>query len=157
MSDSRLLVIAYGNPLRGDDGLAWLAAKQLKTLFASSDVEILEQQQLVPEIAEAISRVTTVVFIDAAAPQAANTHPGAIAIVEIAKEETKQVGKSPFHHHFSPTSLLALTAQLYGVRPRAFIATLTGEDFGPGERLSAAVEQAMPEFLAQIEKVIRES
>lgn len=156
MSHSCLLLIAYGNPLRGDDGLAWRAAEQLKRIFASSGVEIVEQHQLVPELAELISRVASVIFLDAAAPHATNAHPGEISVVEIAETETQPAGKSPFHHHLSPASLLGLTAQLYGVRPRAFVATLTGEDFGLGEHLSPAVERAMPEFLAQIEKLIRQ-
>ena len=151
---SRLVVIAYGNPLRGDDGLGWHAAEQLKKTSASSDVEILQEQQLVPELALPIARAKAVIFVDAAAPQATRAHPGEIHIVEIGKEETLRASESPFHHHFSPQSLLALARQLYGARTRAFIATLHGEDFTPGERLSKPVELAMHEFVGRIENLI---
>ena len=36
-----VLIIAYGNPLRSDDGLAWHAAKAIEGKFGSSEVEIL--------------------------------------------------------------------------------------------------------------------
>ena len=155
MSFSRVVVIAYGNPLRGDDGLAWRVAERLKKVFAPSDVEILRQQQLVPELAEPISRAKAVIFLDAAA-QTTSFRSGDISIVEIGERETARANESPLHHYFSPASLLALAQKLYGATPRAFVATMKGQDFGPGEHLSALVERAIPEFLTRVEKLIRE-
>jgi hydrogenase maturation protease len=155
MNSSRVVVIAYGNPLRGDDGLAWRVAGQLKKTFASSEVEIFEQQLLVPELAEPMIRAKAVIFVDAAAPQDWDD-AGEIHVVELGKEETLRARESAFHHQVSPASLLALAARLYRARPRAYIATLNGQDFSPGERLSAPVERAMPEFVARIENLIRD-
>lgn len=156
MSLSQALVIAYGNPLRGDDGLAWRTASELKKRFPGEDVEILERHQLVPELAEQISRSEAVIFVDAAAAEAGKGQPGEIRIVEIVGQEIGRDSSLPFHHQYSPASLLSLAAQLYSAKPHAFIASLVGADFGAGEQLSSAVENAMPEFVAAIEKRIRE-
>jgi hydrogenase maturation protease len=155
MTLSRLLVIAYGDPLRGDDGLAWHAAEELKQRNFP-DVEIMELHQLAPELAETISRSDAVIFVDAAAAAPGTVLAGEIRIVATSAREVGQHSSSPFHHQYSPASLLALAAQLYKARPRAFVASLVGEDFSPGERLSSGVENAMPEFLARIEKLILE-
>jgi hypothetical protein len=60
-----LLVIAYGNPLRCDDGIAWQAAEELKRELPDS-AEIIYVHQLTPELAENASRAHTVIFLDAA-------------------------------------------------------------------------------------------
>ena len=160
MDRSRVLVIAYGNAVRGDDGLAWRAAEQVKKLFPSADVEVpdvkvLERHQLVPELAEELSRSLAVIFVDAAAAQPGKTHPGEIQVAEITDQEVNSASE-PFHHQFSPMSLVALGKELYQSRPRAFVASLVGEDFAPGENLSPVVERAMPEFVRRIEKLIRD-
>jgi hydrogenase maturation protease len=152
MSVPHIMVIAYGNPLRGDDGLAWRVASELKKQFPG--IEIVERHQLVPELAEFISRSEAVIFVDAASAEAGGNQAGEIRIVEISEPESGRDLSSPFHHQYSPISLLALAAQVYGAKPRAFIASLVAQDFSPGGRLSPAVEQAMPEFLARIEDLI---
>jgi hydrogenase maturation protease len=149
----RIILIAYGNPLRGDDGLASRTADELTKKFP--DIEIVECHQLVPELAESISRSEAVIFIDAASAAEQN-EAGKMRIAEIGDPDLGQNLSSPFHHQYSTVSLVALAAQLYGARPRAFIASLVGQDFSPGERLSSGVERALPEFLARIEKLILE-
>lgn len=155
MRDSRVLVIAYGNRLRGDDGLAWRAAEELLRTCASCNPEILQRHQLVPELAERIAAASAVIFVDASAPSS-NHAPGEVRIREINGEEKEGASQSPFHHQLSPASLLALAHQLYGVRPRALVASVAGYDFGPGERISPAVERAIPELVARLEELIRE-
>lgn len=155
MNFPRVIVIAYGNPLRGDDGLAWHAADELKQKFAPPQVEISQRHQLSPEIAEEIRHFDAVIFVDAAL--VGKAQPGEICTSEVSELELAQASASAFHHQYSPASVLALAAELYGARPSAFVATLTGQDFGPGERLSPAIEHAMPEFVAQIEVLIQQA
>src|SRR5579862_9528285 len=52
---AKILIIAYGNPLRCDDGIAWRAADALAQKLSDSDVEIVRLHQLAPELAETIS------------------------------------------------------------------------------------------------------
>ncbi|MGB8912139.1 MAG: hydrogenase maturation protease, partial [Candidatus Sulfotelmatobacter sp.] len=61
----RVLIVAYGNPLRSDDGVGWIVADDLRQRLASSNVEVLQLTQLLPEVAESISRADTVIFVDA--------------------------------------------------------------------------------------------
>jgi hydrogenase maturation protease len=153
MNLPRVMVIAYGNPLRGDDGLAWHAADELKKQFSVPHLEIFQRHQLAPEVAEEISHFDAVIFVDAAS--VGKTQPGEICISEIREPDLGRGSVSAFHHQCCPGSVLALAAELYGARPRAFVATLTGQDFNPGEHLSTAVERAMPGFVARIDAVIQ--
>ena len=63
---ARVLIIAYGNPLRCDDGVAWRAAEALEGKFPSEQVEILRLHQLAPELADAVRQRELVLFVDAA-------------------------------------------------------------------------------------------
>jgi hydrogenase maturation protease len=155
MSLPRVVVIAYGNPLRTDDGLAWRAADELQKKFSSPEIEILQVHQLAPELAESISRAHAVIFVDAAVAETEKTWPGEIRIVEIGEDKINRAPNSAFHHQFSPISLLAIARQLYRSCPRAFVVTLTGGDFNVGESLSPKIQRALPEFVQRIEGLIR--
>ena len=63
-----LLIIGYGNPLRGDDAFGYRAAEELQASFIDHrEAVILPVHQLTPELAADIARAARVVFIDAAA------------------------------------------------------------------------------------------
>ncbi len=151
-----MLIVAYGNPLRSDDGLAWRAADALEAKLRSPKVEILRLHQLTPELAEKFSRAQAVIFIDAASADGEERRPGEIRIEEIHAEEAGSSVPSRFSHHLTPAVVVALAAQLFGTRARAFSVTLTGQDFGHGESLSAAVQDSLPDFVARIESLVRE-
>jgi hydrogenase maturation protease len=143
----RVLIIAYGNPMRSDDGIAWRAADLLVGQFSSAEVEILRVHQLAPELAEEITRCDTVIFVDAASADGAIGKPGEIRCLEIGSSKE---GPPRFSHQLSPSAVVALARQLYGAAPRAFSVTLTGQCFDHGESLSALVEGAIPLLVARI-------
>jgi hydrogenase maturation protease len=143
-----LLIVAYGNPLRSDDGVAWRAAAALQKIFPPDEAEILALHQLGPELAENASRCECVIFVDAAAGPGP---PGEVQIKEL-RSDSKQES-SAFCHSVPPSHVLALAAQLYNSRPRAFCITVVGENFNHGECLSPKVEAALPALLAQIEEL----
>ena len=146
-----VLVFAYGNPLRGDDGVAWRAADALRGKFPESEVEIRCLHQLAPEVAETVSRFACVIFVDAASQQ--GRKPGEIRVEEVGTAgEDEAAG---FSHSIPPGALLALTASLYGAKPRAFSVTVTGENFGHGDRLSPAVAAAVPDLIGHIELLVQ--
>jgi hydrogenase maturation protease len=144
-----LLIVAYGNPLRSDDGVAWQAAAALQEKFNSQEAEILTLHQLGPEVAESASRSECVIFVDAAAGPG---RPGEIQTKEVLSSDT-DTETSAFCHAMSPSHVLALAAQLYQRRPRAFSVSVVGENFNHGESLSAAVKVALPALLARIEQL----
>ena len=63
-----MLVIAWGNPLREDDTVAWHVLEGLRTLRPRPGLPALHLRhahQLTPEMAEFVSRAQGVVFVDA--------------------------------------------------------------------------------------------
>ena len=144
-----LLIVAYGNPLRSDDGVAWRAAAALQEKFAPEQAEILTLHQLGPEVAESASRSECVIFVDAAAGPG---HPGEVQAKEVLPSDS-DTETSVFCHAMSPSHVLALAAQLYHSRPRAFSASVLGANFNHGESLSPAVEAALPALLTRIEEL----
>jgi hydrogenase maturation protease len=150
----RVLIVAYGNPMRCDDGIAWRAADAFALKFSESDVEILRLHQLTPELADTVRNVRVVIFVDAASCDASRSKPGMIRFEAIRGGTSQPVR---FSHVLSPTKVLDLALQLYGASPRAFVITVTGENFGHGDSLSAPVASALPELVASIERLIKES
>lgn len=144
-----VLVLACGNPLRGDDGFGrWMAAK-IQEQFSSSQVEVLSSQQFTPEMTESISTSDTVIFLDCSATSA----PGQIslspvqAVVKPARLMT---------HHMSPASLLRMSQELYGRIPRvAYLITVGGESFKMEEQLSDSIRGAAPAVLAMVEEIVQ--
>jgi hydrogenase maturation protease len=149
-----VLIIAYGNPMRCDDGIAWRAADTLAAKISESEVEILRLHQLTPELADTVRNFETVIFVDAASCAAPQDKPGMIRLEEI-RGGTREPAR--FSHVLSPKKILDLALQLYGANPRAFVVTVTGEDFGHGDSLSATVASALPEMIARIKCLIKES
>src|SRR5262249_4363142 len=89
----RTLVIAYGNPLRSDDGVAWRAAKELKRILPNS-AQVISVRQLTPELAELASGSDLVIFVDASS----EGPPGSVLCQPLSPEP----GKFHFSHHLTP-------------------------------------------------------
>lgn len=152
-----LLIIAYGNPLRCDDGVAWRAADALEGKFAESEVEILRLHQLAPEMADNIRHARLVLFLDAACvDDVENARPGEIRVREVSNTETSEHPAGQFSHVYSPAKLLSLSKELYRAAPKAFVITVAGEDFGHGDRLSSPIAAALPGVVQKVEEIIRE-
>jgi hydrogenase maturation protease len=139
------LIIAFGNPLRSDDGIGWHAAELLRREFTRSQVEIVCVHQLAPELAEAASRAGKVIFVDAAC----SGEPGQITCAEVPAGE--MTGLS---HQLSPVQLIALSHELYGRRPHAYIVSITGESFDHGEGLSYTLTNALGLLIEAVRDLI---
>lgn len=142
---ARLLILGYGNPLRSDDGLGWRAAENLAEKFASAEVEIRTCHQLVPELADALSRVETAFFIDAAC----DGEPGEVKCAPVIPQ-----GETPsFSHQLTPAAVLDWARHLYGRYPRAFALSVCGQRFDLGENLSPAVAASLPRLVALVGQI----
>lgn len=137
---ARILVIAYGNPLRCDDRLAWCAAEGLSRLDLPGDVEIITRHQLTPELAFDVSQASTVLFIDAARTGV----PGELVLAPLKPQRRASV----FTHEFSPEAILGVAQDLYGSCPEAMTISLCGECFDHGETLSPRVKENLPGLVA---------
>ncbi len=143
---ARVLIFACGNPLRCDDGVAWHAAEILRKTLPSGQVEILCFHQFAPELAEVASHADAVIFLDAAAKGT----PGQVVCEPVGVE----AADAHFSHHLEPAGIIALTKQLYGANPQAFVVSVCGERFDHGEELSPVVVAALPELVRAVEQVI---
>ena len=130
-----ILVIAYGNPLRCDDGIAWQAAGELKRVLPIS-AQVICVHQLTPELAESTSRADLVIFLDAAT----NGEPGNVLCQPLSAEK----GELRFSHHLTPQGILAVCERLYSAKPRGFLLTLPGKRFEHGEEFSPVAVHAVP-------------
>lgn len=131
-----ILIIAYGNPLRRDDGVAWLIAETLRPEYPDSAVSILTEHQVLPEMAAAISEASSVFFVDAGV-----TLPPGVWREDSLSPETDG-SLSSLTHHLTPGQLLTMSSLLYGSLPAAWMITIGAEDFALGEGLSSAVQSA---------------
>ena len=138
------LVIGYGNTLRGDDGLGWVAAARLQDILPPDAATVLTCHQLTPELAEPVSRADLVILIDAAQ----GTPPGKMTCREVLPDAGQT---QVLLHAMLPEGLLAGVQALYGTVPRMLLWTVNGESFVYGEGLSPAVQTAIPELLAAIQ------
>jgi hydrogenase maturation protease len=151
----RVLIVAYGNPLRSDDGIAWRAADVIEGKFPESEVEILRLHQLAPEVANAVQNRELVLFVDAACIDSANdSGAGEINVRQASGNETGERLPGEFTHAYSPAKVLELGRELYGATPKACVITVAGENFEHGEWLSIPVAKALPDLTARIEQMI---
>lgn len=130
---SKLLVLGYGNTLRSDDGVGPLVAETIAGLDLPG-VETLIAGLLTPELADPISRTSTVVFVDAAidAPREVQLRPCAPA-------ESSQI----MAHAADPKTMLALARDVFGHVPQAYLLTIPVENLGIGEELSSFAKAGM--------------
>lgn len=139
---SRVAIIGYGNTLRGDDAVGWLAAEELSGRIDDSRVTVLKGHQLNPELAETICDFDVVLFVDATG----DGDPGEIRCREV----EARLDDSGLTHSASPEALFVLARDLYGGRPRGLLYTLCGASFELEERLSPPVAAALPQLVSMV-------
>lgn len=145
----RTLIVGFGNPLRGDDGVGWTAAQQLESQFSDPGVRVLACHQLTPELAADAAWVDRLVLIDASS----ETTPGSVVVEKL---EPSEIPTNSFSHHLRPTDLLDCARQLYGSCPEAWMVSIGGESFEHGDKLSIPVAAALPEALARVESLVKQ-
>ena len=123
----RTIVIAIGNPLRGDDGLAHIVADRLE------NVAVRHVHQLTPELAAELVDFDRVIFVDADAT---------VSNVRIEPVDQQHHSAAPFTHFAQPTEIVALAKALYGFAGEALLCRIPAKDFEP----SIAV-RSQPELL----------
>lgn len=132
----RLLIVGYGNPLRGDDGFGFQAAERLEDLIQDPDVEIHAVHQLTPELMDPLSKAGQAIFIDA------STGPIPGEVQERVVDPDPSVTPK-FTHHLTPETLVAGARTLFGRAAKTTLLTVTGADFDCGLELSALLKRCL--------------
>ncbi|MFZ7127239.1 MAG: hydrogenase maturation protease [Desulfobacterales bacterium] len=143
----RVLVITCGNPHRGDDGAGWHIGGMLTAEPPGEEAGIVTCRQLLPEMAEEVSRCRRVIFVDAGLAG----RPGDISCARIHPDGTVP---PPWGHDLRPAALLVLSRLVYGACPEAWLCSVTGECFDPGRALSENVRRALPGLLESVRACI---
>ena len=152
-----VLIIGFGNSMRGDDALGFLAAQRLEAVWAPREgaalsggaepnpgdappmirpVSVHACHQLTPELAEPVSRAGLVIFLDAS---------GALPAGQVACHPVTAAAASPgaLGHSLSPSGLLALAHALYGTEPEGILITAGLASTAVGAALSPAAAEAL--------------
>lgn len=145
------LLIGWGNPLRGDDGVGQAIAAAVER-WGQPQLEVVEAVQLTPELAPLLVAARRVLFVDAEAGAAAVT--GGWRLEPVPPLEpgvtTAAWSSQPLSHHASPGVLLMLAETLYGRRPPAWQLLVAAHACGFGSGLSPATEALLPGALAAV-------
>jgi hydrogenase maturation protease len=150
------LIVGYGNPDRQDDGVAWhilLALSERLGRNAPKDwddglyptgesPDLMFVLQLTPELAEIFAGFKRICFVDA--------HTGAVPEELHLSEIKPEYQKSPFTHHMTASTCLALTQSIYGILPEAILFSVRGYEFGFTHDLSPRTTDLIQQAVQRI-------
>lgn len=116
------LVIGVGNPLRGDDGVAWRLLAELEP--AARGLALRPLHQLSPDLAADLAGAAAVLFVDAwrpavALPPAAGAAAPRPRLQPLSPRQADATAGWSLSHGLAAADLLALSGLLYGARPCA--------------------------------------
>ncbi|MGA2641923.1 MAG: hydrogenase maturation protease [Spirochaetia bacterium] len=128
---ARILVFGYGNPGRQDDGAGVLLVEELEAWARAGGRTWLtfdSNYQLNAEDALAAAQQDVVIFTDACRDQ-----PEGFRLRRIIPSAAVSFST----HAMSPESVLALSQELYGASPAAYILTIRGYQWEPNGTMTA--------------------
>ncbi len=131
------IVIAIGNPLRRDDGVA-------QRVRVSPGVETRAVLQLTPEVAAEIAPYSTVVFVDADV----NAQQVRMEPVDAAH------APSALTHVSRSSEIVALARTLFGFSGRAYICRIPVSDLSEGEGISESSQRFARQAGAEIDNLL---
>lgn len=137
---SPILVIGFGNTLRGDDGAGPEVAERIERM-GILNVSALTCPLLPPELADRLSQARRVIFVDAEV-----NGPRDVQLQKVCPAATSQL----MGHASSPATLLAVCRDVFGRVPEAYLITVPAEDMGAGERFSPATELGIQKAVALV-------
>lgn len=148
-----VVVIGYGNDLRGDDAAGMRVAAAVAT-WRIEGVRVVAVRQLTPELAEILAMARLAIFIDAC-PIAGSTSDDCHAPQTNVRPLTLDPSVSSLGHTSDPCRLLALAQALYGAHPQAWLVAVPAKSFQLGAALSPTAAAGVSAALHEIRTLIR--
>lgn len=149
-----ILILAYGNSLRRDDGAGFILAGTLEKLLSGTGMGVrrIDSHQLAPELALDIAcdDVSAVIFIDTRAVSGTNDD----GLVHIAPLAAAEIASPSLGHHFDAPVLLTYTKYLFNKEPQAWLITIPGVDFSHGEGLSETAGTALANATESLRELV---
>ena len=141
------LLIGWGNELLGDDAAGRRVAQAVEAEGVPG-VDVIDIHQLTPEVALHLTRADRAVFVDAC-PEVKD---GAILVERIYPSEgAKHPGVG---HTGRPEDLLAMTAELYGAQPEAWLIAVPARSFEASEPLSECAETGVRDAVTAAKRLL---
>jgi hydrogenase maturation protease len=141
-----ILLIGYGNELRGDDAAGPIIAEKIEAMRLPG-IRVIVCHQLTPELAEDIAGARVVIFVDASVEIDGDT----ARAMRIEPNPAAQLQG----HLGDPRALLYLAQSLYGQAPMAWCVHVPAMEFELGakpSRMAAhGIETAIELILSLIE------
>ena len=154
----RTLILGYGNPDRGDDGVAYEVIDALRRRLGQeklapdetglerlgNPVDSIRILQLAPELLEVAADYDRLIFVDAhVRPDAGDVHWTPLQ---------PEYATATFTHHLLPATFLALLQVLHHREPEGFTLSIRGHSFdfhrGLSDATRAWVEPAVDQILS---------
>jgi hydrogenase maturation protease len=132
-----LLVIGYGNTLRGDDGVGPRLVAELEAR-SLPHVTTLACALLTPELADPVSQADVVIFVDAAVDASRE-----VQFRKLEPADSSQL----MAHAANPRTILALARDVFGHTPEAWWLTIPAEDLSFTEQLTTTAQQGLERAL----------
>jgi len=148
MHAGAMLVIGYGNDLRGDDAAGPRAADQVGA-WSLPGVEVRTLHQLTPELADPLAAADRAIFLDA--------HPAPIGADVRVQRLHPAAPTARLAHTCDPQGLLALAQAAFGRWPEAWWITIPATDFAFGNPLSALAQRGIADALATVRLLLAPS
>jgi hydrogenase maturation protease len=143
MPVSGMLVIGYGNTLRGDDGAGVRAAELIAMHYPN--VHCMTVQQLTLDLAETIAQHAEVVFLDASI---------AVNKITVTALPTDPRAHTYDSHLLTPVTLVQASHHLYGHLPRrALQIEIPATDFAFGEHPSPKTMRCVEELAQDFHRI----
>jgi hydrogenase maturation protease len=137
-----LLVIGYGNTLRGDDGVGQKTAEAITALHLPG-VQVITDHQLAPEMSDPVSKARRVIFVDAAVDTTE---------VQFRKIEAAPTGRI-LTHAADPRTVLGLARDVFGHCPEAWWLTIPIESMAFSEELSPLAQRGLAKAVGEIRRL----
>lgn len=160
----KFIILGYGNPDRGDDGVAYYLLNELIRKYStrkedlsdfqeagildlSPEIDLWYNLQLIPEVSQDLANYEHAIFLDA--------HTTEIPEPILVKEILPGYKNSPFTHHLTPGSCLDLAEKLYQHAPLATLVTVRGYSFEFSRELSTETKILAEQALQIIDDLIQ--
>ncbi|WP_169977940.1 hydrogenase maturation protease [Tautonia rosea] len=145
----KVLILGFGNVLRGDDGIGPRVAETVAG-WDLCGVVALAAHQLVPEFAEPIHKARVVIFVDAV--RSSNSESESVSTIPLHPRATA----SPLGHVSDPEQLLALARDVFCRCPPAYLIRVPASDVNLGDSLSPLAEAGIHKAFDHISTLLCE-
>jgi hydrogenase maturation protease len=147
-----VVVVGYGNPLRGDDGVGCRVAELVRDDPRLAGARVETRHQLTPEWAEDVARARLVVLVDAAV--GGGPAAGGVRVEAVSVGEQAQPHAFAGSHVVDAGIIVRLAVRLYGRAAPVLLVRVAAARFEPGTGVSPTVEATLPLAVDTVAAVI---